>query len=328
MMKTFMLALGVVLVIWAPGFPAASNGALAAPYPSRPVRIIVVSLPGSVNDVVARVVGKGLTELWGQQFIVDNRPGAGGQIAMELASKASPDGYTLINSGDGPMAISPAVKRHLPYDSLKDFDPVAFGAINNYILVVNPALPVHSVSDLVKFARSKPGKLRYGSAGVGFTNHLGMELFKLKAGIDLVHVPYKGGPAVVADLLAGHIELAMLGPPSIPHVQAGRLRAIAVPAAKRFELMPDLPTIAETVPGVDVRTWVAFFVPAGTPKAILDGLHREITRHLNLPETRRLLALQGLSVEPMTRGELRNLVKADIKKYADLVGAIKMPLTD
>lgn len=316
-----------IVFIWL-GLLAALNCAFGASYPSRPVRIVVVSLPGSPNDLTSRVVGNHLTELWGQQFIVDNRSGAGGQIAMELAAKASPDGYTIVNSGDGPMAISPAIKRNLPYGPLKDFEPVAFTAFTDYILVVNPSLPVHSLPDLVALAKSRPGKLRYGSAGVGFTNHLGMELFKLKAGIDLVHVPYKGGPAVVADLLAGQIELAMLGPPSIPHVKAGKLRAIAVPGAKRTELMPDLPTIAETIPGVDVRTWGAFFAPAGTPKAILDKLHQEITRKLNQPDTKKLLASQGLSVEAMTRGELRDLLKTDIKKYADLVNALKMPLLE
>jgi tripartite-type tricarboxylate transporter receptor subunit TctC len=231
-------------------------------------------------------------------------------------------------STDGPIAIIPAMKRNLPYDPLKDLEPVAFADFNNYILVVHPALPVRSVSDLVALAKSKSGTLRYGSAGIGSPNHMGMELFKLKAGIDLIHVPYKGGPAAIVDLLAGRIELAMLGPPSIPHVKAGKLRAIAVPSAKRSELMPDLPPIAETVPGVDVRTWGAFFAPAGTPRAILDKLHREITRQLNLPETKRLLASQGLSVEAMTRDELRDLVKADIKKYVDLVRAIKLPLID
>jgi len=316
-----------IVFVWL-GFLAALNCSFAASYPSRPVRIITTSLPGSATDVPARAVASRLTEIWGQQFIVDNRPGAGGQIAAEIAAKATPDGYTLFFTSDGPLAIIPAIKRRLPYDPLKDFEPVAFADFNNCILVVNPALPVHSVSDLVRLATSKPGRLRYGSAGIGSPNHMGMELFKLKAGLDLVHVPYKGGPAATTDLLAGHIEVAMLGPPSIPHVKAGKLRAIAVPSAKRSELMPELPPIADTVPGVDVRTWGAFFAPAGTPKAILSKLHREIARVLDLPETRRLLASQGLSVEAMTREELRDLVKADIKKHAGVVRAIKMPLID
>lgn len=307
------------------GFLTSVTCASAASYPSRPVRIITTSLPGSPTDVSARVVANSLTELWGQQFIVDNRSGAGGQIAAEITAKATPDGYTIMISSDGPVAISPALKRKLPYDPLKDFEPVAFAAFNDYILVVNPVLPIHSVSDLVKLARGKPGELRYGSAGIGSPNHLGMELFKQKAGIDLVHVPYKGGPAAIIDLLAGQIELMFAGPPSIPHVKAGRLRAIAVPSAKRSALMPDLPPIAETIPGVDVRTWGAFFAPAGTPKAILDTLHQEITRQLNLPQTVKLLASQGLRVEAMTRSELREMLKADIRKYTELVRALKIP---
>ncbi len=299
--------------------------ASAASYPSRPVRIITTSLPGSPTDVSARVVANSLTELWGQQFIVDNRSGAGGQIAAEITAKATPDGYTIMISSDGPVAISPALKRKLPYDPLKDFEPLAFAAFNDYILIVNPTQPVHSVSDLVNLARSKPGGLRYGSAGVGSPNHLGMELFKQKAGIDLVHVPYKGGPAAIIDLLAGQIELMFAGPPSIPHVKAGRLRAIAVPSAKRSALMPDLPPIAETIPGVDVRTWGAFFAPAGTPNVILETLHREITRQLNLPQTVKLMASQGLRVEAMSRSELRELLKADIRKYTELVQALKIP---
>ena len=327
-MNKLISALRIVFFVGAAGSLAALNCAIAASYPSKPVRIITTSLPGSATDVPARAVANRLTEVWGQQFIVDNRPGAGGQIAAEIASKTTPDGYTIFFSSDGPIAIIPAIKRRLPYDPLKDFEPVAFGDFNNYVLVVNPRLPVHSVSDLLALAKRNPGKLSYGSAGVGSPNHMGMELFKFKAGIDLVHVPYKGGPAATTDLLAGQIDLAMLGPPSIPHIKAGRLRALAVPSAKRSEFLPDLPSIAETVPGVDVRTWGAFFAPAGTPKAILDKLHREITRQLNLPETKSLLALQGLSVEAMTRGELRALLRADTKKYVDLVRAIKMPLLD
>ncbi|MPZ46103.1 MAG: tripartite tricarboxylate transporter substrate binding protein [Betaproteobacteria bacterium] len=307
---------------------AGADWAFSASYPARPVRIITTSLPGSATDVPARAVADRLTQLWGQQFVVDNRPGAGGRIAVELASKATPDGHTLLLTSDGPMAIGPAIKRRLPYDPLSDFAPVAFADFNNYILVVNPALTAHSVAELVNLARSRPGALRYGSAGLGSPNHMGMELFKLKAGIDVVHVPYKGGPAATIDLLAGRIELAMLGPPAIPHVKAGRLRAIAVPGARRSELMPELPTIADTVPGVDVRTWGAFFAPAGTPEPILSKLHREITRVLSLPETRKLFAAHGLSVEAMTREELWELLKADMRKHAEVVRTLKLPLLD
>lgn len=299
-----------------------ATSAQAAPWPQRPIRIITTSLPGSATDVAARAVATRLTEIFGQQFIVDNRPGAGGQIAVELTVRAAPDGYTLLFTSDGPVAISPAM-RELPYDPRRDLAPVAFTAFNEYMLVVHPALPAASVADLVKLAKASPGKLRYGSAGMGSPNHMGMELFKLKAGIDVIHVPYKGGPAATADLLAGQIDLAMLGPPAIPHVQAGRLKAIAVPRARRSELMPELPTISETVAGVDVRTWGAFFAPARTPRATLDRLHAEITRELGTPALRKMLASQGLRVELMSRAELGRLLEADLRKHREVAEALK-----
>lgn len=313
-------ALALLLTL-AYGFAAGGVG--AASYPVRPVRIITTSLPGSATDVAARAIAARLTEHWGQQFIVDNRAGAGGQIAAELASRAAPDGYTLFFTSDGPLAISPAMRRNVPYDPLKDFEPVAFAAYNEYILVVHPSVPATSVAELVKLAKASPGKLRYGTAGVGSPNHMGMELFKLRAGIDITHVPYKGGPAATADLVAGHIEVAMLGPPSIPHVKAGRLRAIAAPSSRRAERMPELPPIADTVPGVDVRTWGAFFAPAGTPPALLDTLHAEINRALGEAATRKLFASQGLRVEAMERMELGRLLAADIRKHREVAKALE-----
>ena len=295
----------------------------AAQYPERPVRIITTSLPGSATDVAARAVAARLSESLGQQFIVDNRPGAGGQIAAELAVRATPDGYTLLFTSDGPVAISAAMRR-LPYDPLKDLAPLAFVAFNEYVLVVHPALPVSSPADLVRLAKASPGKLRYGSAGVGSPNHMGMELFKLRAGIDIVHVPYKGGPAVTADLVAGNIDVAMLGPPAIPQIKAGRLRAIAVPGANRSGLMPELAPINDTVPGVDVRTWGAFFAPARTPAATLDRLHTEITRAVGTPAMRKLLGSQGLRVEPMSRVEFGRVLEADLQKHREVAKALKM----
>lgn len=308
-----------VLAAYAVGWKAPAH---AAQWPQRPIRIITTSLPGSATDVAARAVATRLTEIFGQQFIVDNRPGAGGQIAVELAVRAAHDGYTLLFASDGPLAISPAI-RDVPYDPRRDLEPVAFTAFNEYMLVVHPALPVSSVAELVKLAKASPGKLRYGSAGMGSPNHLGMELFKLKAGMDVTHVPYKGGPAATADLLAGQIDIAMLGPPAIPHVFAGRLKAIAVPRARRSELMPELPTISETVAGVDVRTWGAFFAPAGTARATLDRLHSEITRELGTPALRKTLASQGLRVELMSRADLGHMLEADLRKYREVAQALK-----
>lgn len=296
-------------------------------YPERPVRIITTSLPGSATDVAARAAATRLSDTFGQQFIVDNRPGAGGQIAAELTARAAPDGYTLLFTSDGPLAISPAMRK-LPYDPLKDFEPLAFVAFNEYMLVVHPALPASSVSDLVKLAKTSPGKLRYGSAGIGSPNHMGMEFFKLRAGIDLIHVPYKGGPAATADLLAGQIDVAMLGPPAIPHVKAGRLRAIAVPGAQRSELMPELPPISETVPGVDVRTWGAFFAPARTARTTLDRLHAAITQALGTADLRRLLASQGLRVQVMSRADLRRVLEADVFKHREVARALGISSRD
>ena len=294
----------------------------AAAWPQRPVRIITTSLPGSATDVAARAVAIRLSDVFAQQFIVDNRPGAGGQIAVELAARAAADGYTLLFTSDGPLAISPALRK-LPYDPRKDLEPLAFIAFNEYMLVVHPTLPASSVGELVKLAKGSPGKLRYGSAGMGSPNHMGMELFKLKAGIDVTHVPYKGGPAATADLLGGQIDVAMLGPPAIAHVKAGRLRAIAVPGARRSELMPELPPISDTVPGVDVRTWGAFFAPAGTPRATLERLHTEIARELGTPALRKLLADQGLRVEVMSRTDLGRLLAADLRKHSEVAQALK-----
>lgn len=304
------------------------GAAHAAAYPAKPIRIVTTSVPGSPTDVLARVAGGDLTKAWGQQIVVENRGGAGGQIAAQLVAEANADGYTLFSSSDGPMAIIPAIKRRVPYDPIKDFEPVAFGAYNNYMLVVNSNLPVHSVAELVKRAKSEPGKLRYGSAGVGSPNHLGMELFKLKAGMDLTHVPYKGGPAAMVDLLSGQIEVMMAGPVAIPLIKAGRLRALAVPSSERSPLTPDLPPIADTVPGVDVRTWEAFFAPAGTPPAIVKKLHDRITRHLAAPETARLLAAKGLAVQAMTRAQVHELVVSSLRRNRELVRALEIPLID
>jgi tripartite-type tricarboxylate transporter receptor subunit TctC len=299
--------------------PARAADAPAA-FPSKPVRLIVPFTPGGSTDILARAIGQKLTEAWGQPVVVDNRPGAGGIIGMEAAAKAVPDGYTLVMGHVGTLAANPALYKTLPYDPVKDFAPVTLIAMVPNVLVVGPAVPSRSVAELIALAKAKPGKLDYGSGGNGSAAHLATEYFKLKAGVDIQHVPYKGTAPALADLLGGQIGLMITGlPPVLPQTKSGRLRILGVASAQRLKQFPDIPTIAESgVPGYEATQWYGILVPAATSKDVVAKLNRDIVKALKDPAVAEKLATEG--AEPV--GDSPEHFGAFIRGEIDLWGKV------
>lgn len=298
--------------------------ALAAPlalaqkdYPTRPVRLIVPLAPGGGQDTVARILGGRLSEILGQQILVDNRPGGGSVIASELVANAPPDGHTIYLASTTFVA-APSLHRRLPFDPHKDFAPVTRVSTAPGALVIHPSLPAKSVKELVALARARPGELTFGSAGIGAQSHFSGELFKMMAGIDIVHVPYRGsGPATTAQL-AGEIAISFVNPiPTMPHVKAGKLRMLAVTTAGRWPLLAELPTIAESgVPGFQNIIWSGVVVPAATPKAIISQLQRGVAQAAQSPEVKKHLERQGtLPFGPDTPDKFAAFLEAEIAKW-------------
>jgi tripartite-type tricarboxylate transporter receptor subunit TctC len=290
-------------------------------YPSRTVRILVGFPPGQATDVIARAIAQRLTETMGQQFIVDNRPGAAGIIGSELAAKATPDGYTLLMSSSGPLAVNPGLYSKLPYDPVKDFAPITVATTVPLFLVANPGFAPNTVRELVTAAKAAPGKISYASGGSGVTNHLAMELFKSTADINMVHVPYKGGPPALTDLIAGQVAVMFeTGPGSLPHVRSGKLKGIAVGSLRRSSAAPELPTVAESgFPGFEAVAWIAIVAPAGTPPPIIARLNAEIVMMLNLPETKERLIALGAEPVGNKPEEFAAYLKSEIAKWGKVV---------
>jgi len=288
-------------------------------YPNKPVKIVVGFPPGAGADVLARLVGQKLSDAFNQQFIVENRPGAGTNIGTNYVAKSSPDGYTILLMTVA-NAINPSMSSNLPFDIEKDFSPIVLAGFASNVLVINPRLQVKNIQEYVALAKSKPGKLTYGSSGSGTSPHLAGELFNSKLGLDIVHVPYKGGPQALTDLLGGQIDsLFVITSTVMPHVSSGKLKALAVAGPKRTSLLPDLPTIDETViPGFDVNTWFGFAVPVGTPNEIIIKLNDEINKILQSKEVRNKLAPTGIEPVGGTPSQLRGFLKDDIKKWAEI----------
>jgi tripartite-type tricarboxylate transporter receptor subunit TctC len=277
--------------------------------------------PGGGSDFVGRLVGQKLTEQMGQSVIVDNRPGAASLLGTELAAKAAPDGYTLLLADSG-FTINPAYYKHTKYDPLKDFEPITVVAETPYVLVVNPALPyAGSLKEFIAAARAQPGAINIGSAGNGSGTHFSGELFKLRAGLNLTHVPYKSAGAAVADVVSGQIHSSMSSPPgALPLVKAGRLRILAVAAAKRSPLLPEVPTFAESgVAGVQVTNWYAVMSVGGTPRPVLKRLHEEITRAIASPDVRERLAAGALEPAPNSPEEFRRMIAAELQRWAQVM---------
>ncbi len=295
--------------------------AFAQAWPNRPVRILVGFPAGQATDVLARMAAQRLSDATGQQFFVENRPGASGNIAFEMAARSVPDGYTLLMGSSGTAAINPALYSKLPFDMNKDFAPVIMMANVPQVLIVNPNFPPKSVKELIDYAKTRPGKIDYASGGSGLTNHLIMEMFKSATDLRLVHIPYKGGPPALTDLIAGQVQLMFettVG--ALPHVRSGKLRALAVSTAKRSAAAPELPTVAESgVPGFDATAWIAMFAPAGTPREIVARLNAEINKGLTTPEMRDKLI--GLGADPVggTPEEFGATLKGELAKWAKVV---------
>ena len=299
---------------------AASGIASAQPYPSKPIRVIVAYPPGGSTDIIARIIGLKLTDRFGQTVVVDNRAGAAGMIGAALAAQSTPDGYTLILS-DTPFVVNPSVFGKVPYDPVKDFTPIVMVAQSPMMLVVNSAVPAQTVQELIALAKAQPGKFTIGSAGTGASSHVVAELFKMRANVNLTHVPYKGlGPALT-DTAGGQINSLFTSiPAAMPMVKAGRLRVLGVCAKKRVTVAPDVPTMDESgIRDFEAAIWYGYQGPAGLPKPIIDKLTTEIVRAAELPDVRERFL--GLGLEPLIlpSGEFRSYIAAEIKKWTDVV---------
>ena len=294
--------------------------ALAQAYPSRPVRIIVPYPPGGATDVMARIIAQKLNESWPQSAVVENKPGASGTVGSEIVVKSAADGYTLLLQGTQ-HAINLSLYKQLPYDTLRDFVPVAYVASAPFLLVVHPPVTANSVAELIAYIKAKPGGLNYGSSGVGGGAHLAGEIFKTSAGVQLTHIPYKGAAPAMADLLGGQVPMVFDPiPTAITQVRSGRIKALAITSAKRSALMPELPTVAESgLPGFDVSAWFGLYAPVATPKDIVAKLNADVNRVLQLPEVKEKFAGLGAESMPMGTDQFALHLRAEIAKFAKAI---------
>jgi tripartite-type tricarboxylate transporter receptor subunit TctC len=292
-------------------------------FPTRSVTLTVGFAPGGGTDTAARIVAKKLTDNIGQSVVVENRAGAGGNIAAQHIATVAPDGYTIHLTSVGPMSVAPAMVKDLAYDPKKDIAPITMGMVFPNVFVVHTGVPAKTLAEFVALAKSKPGRLTYASSGIGGAGHLSGELFKQRAGIDLIHVPYKGGGPAMTDLLGTRVDMYPAVPSTAaPHIEAGKLVALATTGAKRTALMPNVPTVAEQgYPGFEATNWYAFVAPGKTPKEIVDFWNRELVKALNDPTVKSELAKHGLEPQPGTREELARYIDSETEKWAKVVRA-------
>jgi tripartite-type tricarboxylate transporter receptor subunit TctC len=290
-------------------------------YPSRALRWIVPFAPGGPADVLARVIGHKLGESWGQQVVIDNRTGAGGNIGTEIVAKAAPDGHTLLLGYVGPLTINPSLYRKMPYDTLKDFAPVTLLATSTLVIAAHPASQIRALKDLIARARASPGALTFGSAGNGSPAHLAGELINAMASVKLTHIPYKGAAPVITDLLGSQVTLGIAALPAvIQHAKAGRLTAVGVSSLKRSIFAPDVPTIAESgLQGYEVENWQGLLLPAGAPQDVVNKLHAEVIKILGMPDVKERLYGQGFEILTQMPAQFGAYLKADIRKWARVV---------
>src|SRR5262245_12807193 len=297
--------------------------ARAADYPTRPVTLMVAFTPGGPSDVLARILGKKLEQLLGQPFIIENRPGAGGNVAAEAVARAAPDGYTLLNGNNSILATNAALYKKINFDPEADFAPIALIGSQANILVVNPSVPARSMAELIALAKANPGKVNFASSGFGAAAHLAGELFKTEAKIDIVHVPYKGAAPALQDVIAGHVQMMFATAASVVgHIQDGKVRALAVTTPKRTAVLPDVATVEELgIKGFDATTWHGLVAPAKTPKDVVASLHRATIAALNDAEVKRQLATLGVDIMGGTPEDFAAYIRSEIPKWTAIVKA-------
>jgi tripartite-type tricarboxylate transporter receptor subunit TctC len=299
-----------------------ASPAPAQDFPTRPVTIVVGYTPGATSDLVARTIGERLNAAWGQSVIVDNRSGVGGNIAAGYVARAPGDGYTLMIGTDAMMTTNSYLYRNTPFDPVKDFAPITYAGANIICLAVHTDFPANSVAEVIAYARANPGKLNYGSSGMGSPHHLAGELIRQKTGIDIIHVPYRGGGATINDLIGGHIKVAFLSlSTAVPHLTSGKIKILAVVEKARYAALPDIPTVGETVPGFEMSSWHGFFAPATTPAPLVARLNAAITKVLVTSEVKDKLAVLGVAVATGTPAELAVLVKSGLAARGELIKA-------
>jgi tripartite-type tricarboxylate transporter receptor subunit TctC len=310
---------GVLALVAVPSAGAADD------YPLKPIRLIVPYAPGGGTDITARLVAQPLAEKLGQPVVIDHKPGAGTMLGTELAAKSPADGYTLLLAA-APHVINPALVKQIKYDALRDFTPVTMAIAFPYVITIHPSLPPRSIRELIAYAKANPGKLTYGSSGIGSTNHLAGELFSRMAGIELTHVPYKGGGPALSDALGGHVAM-LFGTvlETLPQTRNGKLRGLAVSSGVRAAIAPELPTVAESgLPGYDVSGWYAFLAPAGTPRHIVAKLNEEITRILASPAVRERLLSLGAEPSPTTTEKAQEFISAELVRWDRVIKAARI----
>ena len=305
------------------GLACAAPSTQAADYPNKPITLIIGFAPGGPSDVLARLLTKKMDEILKQTLVIENRPGAGGSIAGAAVARAAPDGYTILLATGSLLAINVTLYKNIGYDPEKDFEPITLIGTQTNVLYTHPSLPAKTLAELIAYAKANPGKLSFGSGGNGTPAHLAGEMLKIEANIDMTHVPFRGTGPALQNVIAGHVPMAFNPPPPLlPHIQSGAIRAVAVSTLKRTAALPDVPTIAESgFPGFDATTWHALVAPAGTPKEIIDALHRAAIGSLNDPETHKALTELGVDVVGSTPEELRAYISSEIPKWAKIVKA-------
>ncbi|MEI7565408.1 MAG: tripartite tricarboxylate transporter substrate binding protein [Burkholderiaceae bacterium] len=317
-MKFLFIRVFIVFIAFIANVSAVS--AQSQPYPNKPIKIISPFATGGIADTFSRVVGQGLSESLGQPVVVENKTGGGGNIGADFVAKAPADGYTLVMGNIGSHAVNPYLMKNMPYDPLKDFEPVAYVLDAEGLLVVNPTIPVKNVTELIAYVKARPGQVSYGSGGMGTTSHLAGELFKSLAKVDMTHIPYKGNAPAITDLIGGQTQVMFATMPTVlPYVKTDKLKALAVIGSSRASSLPDVPTVAETLPGFDVSNWIGIFAPAGTPKPIINKLNAEIIKIMQQPAVQKRLETEGAKFKPMTPEAFGAFQKNEALKWAKTI---------